>query len=118
MTLLGRLFRLCFRFLWLSAEVLLAALAYIPAVLLRTGECKVRVRAQWLQQSCRRALRVLNVEVDAHGPIPTSGLLVCNHLSYLDVLVLGALAPAAFVAKREVKSWPILGLFANLPGRG
>ncbi|HEY5913224.1 MAG TPA: lysophospholipid acyltransferase family protein, partial [Verrucomicrobiae bacterium] len=57
---------------------------------------------------------VFNVEVETQGPIPSSGLLVCNHLSYLDILVLGALAPAAFVAKREVKFWPILGWFATL----
>jgi 1-acyl-sn-glycerol-3-phosphate acyltransferase len=43
-------------------------------------------------------------------------LLVCNHLGYLDILVLGALAPAVFVAKREVKFWPILGWFALLAG--
>jgi 1-acyl-sn-glycerol-3-phosphate acyltransferase len=61
-------------------------------------------------------LRVLNVEVDAYGPIPTSGLLVSNHLSYLDVLVLGALTPAVFVAKREVKHWPVFGWFAALAG--
>jgi 1-acyl-sn-glycerol-3-phosphate acyltransferase len=58
----------------------------------------------------------LNVEVDTHGPIPTSGLLVSNHLSYLDVLVLGALTPATFVAKREVKHWPVFGWFAALAG--
>jgi 1-acyl-sn-glycerol-3-phosphate acyltransferase len=42
--------------------------------------------------------------------------LVSNHLSYLDVLVLGALAPSVFVAKREVKNWPIFGWFARLAG--
>jgi 1-acyl-sn-glycerol-3-phosphate acyltransferase len=109
-------FRLCFKFLWLSAELLLAAFAYISAVALRGLKCKTRVRPLWLQQSCRRLLRVLNVEVDAHGPVPTSGLLVCNHLSYLDVLVLGSLAPAVFVAKREVKHWPVFGWFAALAG--
>jgi 1-acyl-sn-glycerol-3-phosphate acyltransferase len=74
------------------------------------------VRANWLQASCRRALRVFNVEVETQGPIPTTGLLVCNHLSYLDIFVMGALVPAVFVAKREVKFWPILGWFATLAG--
>jgi 1-acyl-sn-glycerol-3-phosphate acyltransferase len=116
MALLSRLFRLCFRFAWLSAELLLAAFAYIPAVMLRSAECRLRLRAHWLQKSCRRVLRVLNVEVDAHGPVPTSGLLVCNHISYLDVLVLGSLTPAVFVAKHEVKHWPVFGWFAALAG--
>jgi lyso-ornithine lipid O-acyltransferase len=114
--MLTRSFRLCFRFVWLSAELLLAAFAYFPAVLLRSADCRSRGRARWLQQGSRRVLRVLNVEIDAQGLIPTSGLLVCNHLSYLDVLVLGALAPAVFVAKREVKLWPLFGWFASLAG--
>jgi 1-acyl-sn-glycerol-3-phosphate acyltransferase len=116
MALLSRLFRLCFRFAWLSVELLLAAFVYIPTVALRTADSRMRTRAHWLQQSCRRVLRVLNVEVDAQGPVPNSGLLVCNHLSYLDVLVLGALKPAVFVAKREVRYWPVFGWFATLAG--
>jgi len=42
--------------------------------------------------------------------------LVCNHLSYLDILVLAAKTPAVFVAKREVKLWPVFGWFARLAG--
>jgi len=43
-------------------------------------------------------------------------LLVCHHLSYLDVLVLASLTPTVFVAKREVKHWPVFGWFASLAG--
>jgi len=43
-------------------------------------------------------------------------LLISNHLSYLDILVLAAQTPAVFVAKREVKSWPVFGWFARLAG--
>jgi 1-acyl-sn-glycerol-3-phosphate acyltransferase len=42
--------------------------------------------------------------------------LVCNHLSYLDVLVLAALTPSRFVAKSEVRNWPVFGWFACLAG--
>jgi 1-acyl-sn-glycerol-3-phosphate acyltransferase len=116
MPFLSRSFRLCFRFVWLSAELLLAAFAYITAVALRSADRRMRTRAHWLQHSCRRVLRVLNVEVDAQGPVPSTGLLVCNHLSYLDVLVLGAFTPAVFVAKCEVRHWPVFGWFAVLAG--
>jgi 1-acyl-sn-glycerol-3-phosphate acyltransferase len=61
-------------------------------------------------------LRILNVEVRVAGPVPKTGLLVSNHLGYLDILVLGSLTPAVFVAKRNVKSWPVLGWFARLGG--
>jgi 1-acyl-sn-glycerol-3-phosphate acyltransferase len=41
---------------------------------------------------------------------------VCNHLSYLDIPVLATLTPSVFVSKREVRSWPVLGWFAQLAG--
>jgi 1-acyl-sn-glycerol-3-phosphate acyltransferase len=50
------------------------------------------------------------------GSVPTSGLLISNHLGYLDVLVLSSITPAVFVAKREVKSWPVAGWLAQLAG--
>lgn len=37
------------------------------------------------------------------------GFLVANHISFLDIFVINALAPAAFVAKDEVRRWPLLG---------
>ncbi len=73
-------------------------------------------RASWLQKSSRRVLRVFRLQTQFDGDIPSSGLLVCNHLSYLDILVLAALAPCVFVAKSEVKRWPVFGWFARLAG--
>ncbi|WP_161557218.1 lysophospholipid acyltransferase family protein [Acidisarcina polymorpha] len=43
-------------------------------------------------------------------------LIVSNHLSYLDILLYGANSPCVFVAKSEVRSWPLLGLLASLGG--
>jgi 1-acyl-sn-glycerol-3-phosphate acyltransferase len=39
-----------------------------------------------------------------------------NHVSYLDILILTALTPSRFVAKSEVKRWPVFGWFAHLAG--
>ena len=41
-------------------------------------------------------------------------LYVANHVSYLDVFVLGSMLRGAFVAKSEVASWPIFGSLAKL----
>jgi lyso-ornithine lipid O-acyltransferase len=41
-------------------------------------------------------------------------LIVANHVSWLDICVLTTLAPVVFVAKREVRSWPLFGLLARL----
>ena len=74
------------------------------------------MRAAWLQISSLRLLRVFRIKTQFEGNIPLSGLLVCNHLSYLDILVLAALAPCVFVAKSEVKYWLVFGWFAKLAG--
>jgi 1-acyl-sn-glycerol-3-phosphate acyltransferase len=50
------------------------------------------------------------------GEPPQHGLLVSNHLSYLDILLYGATLPCVFVSKQEVRAWPILGLLAALGG--
>lgn len=49
-------------------------------------------------------------EIAREAPV----LYVCNHVSYLDILVLGGLLPARFVAKSEVAGWPGIGFFAKL----
>lgn len=43
-------------------------------------------------------------------------LLVANHISWLDICVLLAIEPATFLAKREVRDWPVLGLLATRAG--
>lgn len=73
-------------------------------------------RARWLHRWCAFMLRRLSIDLLKTGELPASGLIVCNHLSYLDIIVFSALAPCAFVAKREVRQWPIFGLFAAIAG--
>jgi 1-acyl-sn-glycerol-3-phosphate acyltransferase len=72
-------------------------------------------RQQAIQHWARSVLVLLQVEVVCKTPpgtLPT-GLLVCNHLSWLDVLVLQSVVPAVFVAKSEVQSWPLVGKLAQ-----
>ncbi|HYT60783.1 MAG TPA: lysophospholipid acyltransferase family protein [Haliangiales bacterium] len=111
-----RLLRITGRLVWLAGEILLAGMGYIVHAPFRGSALLPTTRALWLQRHCRRVLRVFNVSLQTTGVIPARGLLVCNHLSYLDILVIGALAPAAFVAKREMRNWPVLGWFAMLAG--
>jgi lyso-ornithine lipid O-acyltransferase len=102
--------------LWLGSEVVLALATF--AALIAKQRCipERGARTLWLQSACRRSLRVFQVDLRVTGPIPSRGLLVCNHLSYLDILVLAATAPCIFVSKCEVKRWPVFGWFASLAG--
>lgn len=73
-------------------------------------------RAQWLHRWCAFLMRRLSIELRMNGEFPARGLIVSNHLSYLDILVFAALAPCAFVAKKEVRRWPVFGFFAAVGG--
>ena len=104
------------RSLWLAGELVLALIKFVALIAAHAGIPDRTTRARWLQNVCRRALRVFHLELRVTGPIPSSGLLVCNHLSYLDILVLGATTPCVFVSKCEVRRWPVFGWFASLAG--
>ncbi len=108
--------RVGFRLIWMSCELALIAAGHFFQVILRPGRSPWETRARWLQWGSRRLLRVFNTDVQSSGSIPRQGLLVSNHLSYLDILVLSTLTPCLFVAKRDVKKWPVFGWFACLGG--
>ena len=75
-----------------------------------------RARAEWLQRIATRCAQILHLQISQHGPLPTSGLLVSNHLGYIDIILLAAQRPCLFVSKREVRDWPIFGHCAQLGG--
>ncbi|MCY3670033.1 MAG: lysophospholipid acyltransferase family protein [Alphaproteobacteria bacterium] len=64
----------------------------------------------------RRCAGLLGFELRTHGTLSTTRptLFVCNHVTYLDIVTLGATLPASFVAKSEVAGWPFFGLLARL----
>jgi len=64
----------------------------------------------------RLVCRVLGLHVTTRGRPSTAQptLFVSNHASYIDIEVLGALIAGSFVAKSEVKSWPVFGVLAQL----
>lgn len=62
-------------------------------------------------------LRALGVRLEAPPVRVAPGtLVVANHVSWLDALVLDALCPASFVAKDEIRRWPLLGWLLGRDG--
>jgi 1-acyl-sn-glycerol-3-phosphate acyltransferase len=58
-------------------------------------------------------LKALGIRIEADLRHATAGsLIVANHISWVDVFVINAHLPAAFVAKEEVKHWPLIGWLA------
>lgn len=80
------------------------------------GPLTLERRAYWIQQTARRMLTSLDIEYNLEGEPPTHGLVVSNHLSYIDILVLSAVMPCFFVAKMEIGGWPFFGKAARSGG--
>lgn len=82
---------------WLALKLRLPAARTIPLIFHRT------------------VLRLIGVRVSLKGePSPSRPLLILsNHVSWLDICVVGSLTPLVFVAKSEVAGWPLIGLLAR-----
>ncbi|MGO4524454.1 lysophospholipid acyltransferase family protein [Microvirga sp. 2MCAF35] len=61
-------------------------------------------------------MRLFNVRVVERGTPPGNAptLVLANHVSWLDIPVIGSLHPVSFIAKSEIEAWPVVGLFARL----
>ncbi|MCP9439336.1 MAG: 1-acyl-sn-glycerol-3-phosphate acyltransferase [Nitrospira sp.] len=73
-----------------------------------------------IERWCREVLDILNINVSWQGrPMPgqvSSAMFVANHISWIDVLLLNACRRMCFVAKMEVRSWPLIGWIAARTG--
>jgi 1-acyl-sn-glycerol-3-phosphate acyltransferase len=88
------------------AGVLVSGLLLVPLL-----------RGAALRSLARAMLAVLGIKLVRRGPALRPGsLLVANHVSWLDILVLVAVAPVRLVAKGEVCGWPGIGVLAGLSG--
>lgn len=94
----------------LAMTVLGAAAVLLPVTTAIPGHGRTRRGALVAQVISRLLLRVLRVDVQRRGaPAPGPCLVVANHVSWLDVLVLAGAAPMIPVARAEVAHWPVIG---------
>ena len=65
-----------------------------------------------------RMLTLLGVRLELRGQPPVAGpvLLVANHISWLDILVMHAARHCRFVSKADVRHWPLIGTLADGAG--
>lgn len=77
----------------------------------------VRKTMQWW---LGRIPRILNMEVQVRGQIPHENegavLLVSNHVSWVDIPLIGGVTPVSFLSKAEVAKWPLIGTLASKVG--
>ncbi|HEY6897256.1 MAG TPA: lysophospholipid acyltransferase family protein [Rhodocyclaceae bacterium] len=68
----------------------------------------LQLRRRLKQRWSRQLIQVLGVKLQIHGEQPR-GMIVANHVSFLDIYAINALAPAGFVSKDDVLGWPVIG---------
>ena len=73
-------------------------------------------RPNWMHRWCGTALRRLRISCSVVGTPPQSGLIVSNHMTYLDIFAIGSATPCVFVSKAEVRSWPVFGTLTTIAG--
>ncbi|UPT72773.1 MAG: 1-acyl-sn-glycerol-3-phosphate acyltransferase [Elusimicrobiota bacterium] len=113
-----RLVRVAVRGAALAAHLLLAAAA-LPYLRRAGGALSggMTLDERFMLWWNRRACRVLGLRVRRSGALPLGpALIVSNHVSWLEVIALGSVLPASFVAKSDVASWPGIGAIAEGAG--
>src|SRR4029078_10184048 len=108
---IGPPLRGAFRLLTYLALTVLLVPPYLLAMALR-----VQPIIRWMPVIYHRVVcTILGIRVRVRGTRSdvTPTLFVCNHVSYLDIEVLGGLVPGSFVAKAEVATWPFFSTLAK-----
>lgn len=92
-----------------------------------TGLCTCMLVFPWIgparrmghiQRWSQRVLCTFAITVEQTGELAVlpNALLVANHISWVDVFVINARFPSRFVAKSEVRAWPLIGPLSALAG--
>lgn len=72
---------------------------------------EVYIKSSW----SRLGLWLCNMQVEVYGNIDRRvDAFACNHVSWLDILVIQSIVDVAFVAKSDVKGWPLFGFLAKI----
>ena len=85
----------------------------LQLLFLRSGSRFARTFPHWYH---RQVCRIIGIKLHVEGSVARDGgvLLISNHVSWLDIAVLSAMAPVSFVAKQEVSTWPFVSWLAKL----
>jgi 1-acyl-sn-glycerol-3-phosphate acyltransferase len=101
-----------------TAGVLLYGVLTAPLLAVLRG----RARQAWARGVFLGVLRAVGATLDVVGdatlgqPAGRGALVVDNHVSWLDIVVINAVRPMRSVAKREIRSWPVVGSLASRAG--
>lgn len=113
-----RLLRVTIRLLLLGLHAVvvggLLCVFILPANWNKTGLSRQRSVIRWWLIVC---VRLINIRVQTSGiPVDRAALFVANHISWMDIVIIGSLQPVSFLSKIEISHWPIIGYLARKGG--
>ena len=103
-----------------TPKIILHILLVVPLcllILVSTKNQQERIIRFW----CKRLLSIFEIKVEVTG-LETylvnqkKYLMVANHISWMDIIVIQSIKPCIFVAKSDVASWPLFGWVAQMTG--
>ena len=103
-----------------TLKIILHILLVVPLCLLifiSTKNQQERIIRFW----CKRLLSIFEISVEVTGLESSlmnqkKYLMVANHISWIDIIVIQSIKPCIFVAKSDVASWPLFGWVAQMTG--
>lgn len=103
-----------------TLKILLHILLVIPLCLLifiATRKQQEKIIQYW----CKKLLSIFEIKVELKGfeaqlLNQKNYLIVSNHISWLDIIIIQSIKPSIFVAKSDVASWPLFGWVAHVTG--
>jgi 1-acyl-sn-glycerol-3-phosphate acyltransferase len=106
------------RALWRLGRALSHAVSGLATIVWVFPRLDTAQREDRVQTWARAMLAVLGIRLEVRGRPPESGpvLIVANHISWLDIVVMHAARHCRFVAKAEVRRWPLIGRLASAAG--
>lgn len=101
--------------LWTLLLFLTWALGSVPLLLFPRQ--RIRWRHRVVRAWARALASIVGMRIAIRGTPPGAPFfLVTNHLSYVDIILLYTMVDGVFVAKRQMRHWPVLGPLANVFG--
>jgi len=103
-----------------TLKIILHILFVIPLCVLILISTK-RQQEKIIQFWCKRLLSIFEIKVEVQGLNSflynqKQYLIVANHISWMDIIVIQSIKPSIFVAKSDVASWPLFGWVAQMTG--
>ena len=77
------------------------------------------LKLRLIQWWCSKLLAILNIRLVTHGQLPptyqtaSNIMFVANHISWIDIHALNSIIPTRFIAKSDIRSWPVFGYLAS-----